>query len=333
VRDRGVTSHSVRALVCKELGSFDDVVVTDRDDPAPGPGQAVIEVKAAGANYVDGLMCLGRYQIKIPAPFVPGSEVAGVVSALADEPSTYSVGDKVMSSCGFGGFAQKVLVRTDSLVPIPDQLDFARAAAFIQSYSTAWFALARRTRVSEGEQVLVLGAGGGVGLACVDVATALGAKVIAAASSKEKLVAAKEAGAGETIAYEDEDLKTTARAISGGGVDVVVDPVGGHHSEPALRALGRFGRLCVIGFASGTIATVPLNQVLLNNRTVIGVDWGAWAMRNPGENQEVLAELVENLSAGRLHPVAPLERPLDDAVAVMAGLMDRTVTGKVVLVP
>jgi NADPH:quinone reductase len=323
----------VRALVCKELGSFDDVVVTEHDDPAPGPGQAVIDVKAAGVNYVDGLMCLGRYQIKIPAPFVPGSEVAGVVSALGDEPSTYSLGDKVMASCGFGGFAEKVLVRTDSLVPIPTQLDFARAAAFIQSYSTAWFALVRRAGLSEGEQVLVLGAGGGVGLACVDVATALGAEVIAAASSEEKLVAAKEAGAGETIAYEDEDLKTTARAISGGGVDVVVDPVGGHHSEPALRALGRFGRLCVIGFASGTIATVPLNQVLLNNRTVIGVDWGAWAMRNPDENQKILAELVDSLSAGRLHPVAPLERTLDDAVSVMAGLMDRTVTGKVVLVP
>jgi NADPH:quinone reductase len=323
----------VRAVVCKELGSLEDVFVTEREDPVPGPGQAVVDVKAAGANYVDGLMCQGRYQIKFPAPYVPGSEVAGVVSALGDGSGPYAVGDRVMSSCGFGGFAEKVLVRTESLVPIPPQLAFDRAGAFIQSYSTAWFALKRRARLSDGEQVLVLGAGGGIGLACVDVATALGAKVTAAASSDEKLMMAKAAGAASTIAYEDEDLKTTARTLSGGGVDVVVDPVGGRHSEPALRALGPFGRLCVIGFASGTIPSVPLNQVLLNNRTVIGVDWGAWAMRNPDENQELLSEVVDMVSSGRLDPVAAVERPLDEAVSVMAGLLDRTITGKVVLVP
>jgi len=165
------------------------------------------------------------------------------------------------------------------------------------------------------------------------VAVALGANVIAAASSTAKLAAARSMGATATIAYEDEDLKTTARAISGGGVDVVIDSVGGRHSEPALRATRKFGRLCVIGFASGPIASVPLNQVLLNNRTVIGVDWGSWAMGDPAGNRAVLDELVAMVEDGRLHPVEPVQRRLDEAAAVMAELLDRTVTGKVVLVP
>jgi NADPH2:quinone reductase len=193
--------------------------------------------------------------------------------------------------------------------------------------------MTRRSSVGEGEWVLVLGAGGGIGLAAVDVGVALGAKVIAAASSPAKLAAATAMGATATIAYEDEDLKTRAREISGGGVDVVIDSVGGHHSEPALRAMGRFGRFCVIGFASGPIASVPLNQVLLNNRSVIGVDWGAWAMGDIGGNSELLEELVALVENGRLHPTVPVERPLADAVAVMTGLLDRSLAGKVVLVP
>jgi NADPH2:quinone reductase len=195
------------------------------------------------------------------------------------------------------------------------------------------FTLTRRTSLAEGEWVLVLGAGGGVGLAAVDIATALGGRVIAAASAPPKLEAATAMGAEATISYEDEDLKARARELSGGGVDVVVDPVGGPHSEPALRALGHFGRFCVIGFATGTIASVPLNQVLLNNRTVVGVDWGGWTFKDPTGNRQVIDELMGLVARGRLHPTHPTSYPLDQAAEVMSGLIDRTVSGKAVLVP
>lgn len=323
----------MRAVVCQELGSLDHVVIEQRPTPEPGPGQVVVEVHAAGVNYVDGLMCQGRYQMKPATPYVPGGELAGVVSSVAADVSRVRVGDRVMVMNGFGAFAEQVVVAAAAVEPVPADLGFGSAAAFIQSYSTAWFTMTRRTSVAEGDWVLVLGAGGGIGLASVDVAVALGAKVIAAASTTARLAAAQSMGATATIAYEDEDLKTRAREIAGGGVDVVIDPVGGRHSEPALRALRRFGRLCVIGFASGPIASVPLNQVLLNNRTVIGVDWGMWAMGDLGANRELLGELVALVEAGRLHPTVPEERPFDDVVAVMSGLLDRSIVGKVVLVP
>jgi NADPH2:quinone reductase len=323
----------VRVVVCKELGPLDNVVVEERPPPAPGPGQVVVDVRAAGVNYVDGLICEGRYQMKPPVPYVPGGEIAGVVSALGDGVTRLSVGDRVMAMTGFGAFAEQVSVSATSLDPVPDALTFSQAATFIQSYCTAWFALARRTTVNEGEWVLVLGAGGGIGLAGVDVALALGARVVAAASSDEKLDAARRMGAQATVAYETEDLKSTVREITDGGADVVVDPVGGRHSEPALRATRSFGRFCVIGFASGPIASIPLNHVLLHNRTVVGVDWGAWAMHDPGGHRAMLEELIEMVQTGRLHPTRPIERPLEDAAAVMTALLDRTVTGKVVLVP
>jgi NADPH2:quinone reductase len=323
----------VRVAVCQELGPLDRVVIEERPSPLPGPGQVLVDVKATGVNYVDGLLCQGRYQMKPATPYVPGGELAGVVSAVGDDVTRVGVGDRVMAMTGFGAFAEQVVVNALAIEPIPGALGFGQAAAFIQSYSTAWFTMTRRTTVATGEWVLVLGAGGGIGLAAVDVAVALGAQVIAAASSPEKLAAAKAMGAIATIAYESDDLKSVARQISDGGVDVVIDSVGGRHSEPALRALRRFGRFCVIGFASGSISPVPLNQVLLNNRTVVGVDWGAWAITNPGGNREVLAELFELVESGHLHPTVPEERPFDDVVAVMEGLLDRSLSGKFVLVP
>ena len=326
-------SPAVRAVVCRELGPLDNVVVEERPSPVPGPGQVVVEVRAAGANYVDGLICQGRYQMKPRPPYVPGGEIAGVVQAVGEGVSRVAVGDRVMAMTGFGAFAERVLVNADALDSVPGSLDFGQAAAFIQSYSTAWFALTRRAQLCEGEWLLVLGAGGGIGLAAVDVGVALGAHVVAAASSEAKLAAARRMGADAVVGYEHEDLKTVVREVTGGGADVVVDPVGGRHSEPALRATRTFGRFCVVGFASGPIASVPLNHVLLHNRSVVGVDWGAWAMGDPAGNRALLDELVEMVESGRLHPVQPVERPLEEAAAVMAGLLDRTVTGKVVLVP
>ena len=323
----------MRTVVCNELGPLGGLAIEERGEPTPGEGQVVVDVRAAGVNFVDGLLCQGRYQIKPPIPFVPGGEIAGEVSAVGSGVTGVSIGDRVIAFTGFGGFAEQVVISAPTLVTMPDALGFGQAATLIQSYGTILFALTRRTSIKPGEWVLVLGAGGGVGLAAIDVARALGARVIAAASTKEKLDMAVAMGAEATIAYEDEDLKVRAREISGGGVDVVIDPVGGRHSEPALRATGPFGRFCVIGFASGPIAPVPLNQVLLNNRTVVGVDWGAWTFRDPIGNRRLLDELMGLISDGQLHPTVPSEYPLDQASSVMSGLIDRTLAGKVVLIP
>jgi NADPH2:quinone reductase len=323
----------MRTVVCPELGPLDNLVIEEREPPVAGEGQVVVQVRAAGVNYVDGLMCQGRYQIKPATPFVPGSELAGEVGSIGPGVTGVDPGDRVVVFTGLGAFAEQVVVPALSVLPMPDALTYAQAAALIQSYGTALFALTRRTLVAEGEHVLVLGAGGGVGLAVVDVARALGARVIAAASTEEKLEAARAMGAQSTIAYEHEDLKVRARALSDGGVDVVVDPVGGAHSEPALRALRPFGRFCVIGFAAGPIPTIPLNQVLLNNRTVVGVDWGGWMFRDPDGNQQVLAHLADLVGRGQLHPTVPTEFPLSDAARVMSDLIDRSLVGKAVLVP
>jgi len=321
------------AVVCNELGPLDTLLVEDRPTVDPAEGMVVIDVAAAGVNFVDGLICQGRYQLKPATPFVPGSEVAGTIAAVGPGVTGWSAGDRVLAFCGFGGFATQVVAPALSLVAVPDSIDLFQAAALIQSYSTMLFTLTRRTSVVPGEWVLVLGAGGGIGLAAIDMAVALGGHVIAAASTKEKLQAAVAMGAEATIAYETEDLKTRARQLSGGGVDVVVDPVGGRHAEPALRATRHLGRFCVIGFASGPIPTIPINQVLLNNRTLVGVDWGGWTFKDPFGNRALIDELMGMVADGRLHPTVPIQRPLAEAADVMAGLIDRTVTGKVVLVP
>jgi NADPH:quinone reductase len=323
----------VRAVVCGELGALETLAIEEVPSPSPGEGQVVVDVRAAGVNFVDGLICQGRYQIKPATPFVPGSEIAGDVTAVGAGVSGIEVGDKVIAFTGFGGFAEQVAVPALSLVPMPSTVDYAQAATLIQSYCTMLFTLTRRTTLAAGEWVLILGAGGGIGLAAVDVARALGGRVIAAASSPEKLEAARGLGAEAAIAYEEEDLKTRAREIAGGGVDVVIDPVGGKHSEAALRATRHLGRFCVIGFASGPIASIPLNQILLNNRTAVGVDWGGWTFKDPLGNRELIGELMAMVEEGRLHPVHPVAHHLDAAAPVMSGLIERSVSGKVVLVP
>ena len=323
----------MRRVACQELAPLDRLVIEDEPDPVAGPGQVVVAVRAAGVNFVDALFVQGRYQIKPPLPFTPGSEVAGDVSAVGEGVEGLAVGDRVLAMPWLGGYASHVAVPASGVVPIPGTLTYGQAAALVQSYGTMLFSLTRRTTLAEGEWVLVLGAGGGIGLAAVDVARHLGARVIAAASSDAKLAAAVAAGAEATIAYETEDLKTRARELSGGGVQVVVDPVGGRFTDPALRSLGWMGRYLVIGFAGGDIPHLPANQVLLNNRTVVGVDWGAWTGRDPEGNRQVLAELMDLAGAGALSPVEPAARPLDDVVAVLSELQDRQVAGKVVLVP
>nr|BFE32468.1 NADPH:quinone oxidoreductase family protein [Actinomadura rugatobispora] len=317
-------------MVCEELGS---VVVRDTAPVEPAPGQVVVAVEAAGVNYVDGLFVQGRYQIKPPLPFVPGSEIAGTIVAAAPGVTEPPVGTRVLAMCGLGGFAERIALAAASVVPIPAELDAARAATFTQSYCTGLFALRERGGLRSGETVLVLGAGGGVGLAAVQIATALGARVLAAASSAEKREAALAAGADAAVDTSSEDVKTAARAWSPGGVDLVYDPVGGRLADPALRSLREFGRYLVIGFASGDIPSLPLNQVLLRNRTVTGVDWGAWSGARPLEQRALLEELLAMVADGRLAPVAPRTAPLESAPAVLDDLLGRRVVGKVALTP
>ena len=325
----------MRRVVCSAFAPLDQLVVEEAPDPEPGPGQVVVAVEAAGVNFVDALLVQGLYQITPPLPFTPGMEVAGAVAAVGDGVEGVAVGDRVLATGFAGGYATHAVVPAGALSPIPAGLGAAQAAALVQSYATMLFALTRRTQVRAGEWVAVLGAGGGIGLATVDLAVALGARVVACASSEEKLAAAVAAGAEATVAYEDDkvDLKSAIREATGGGADVLVDPIGGDRAESALRALGWMGRYVVIGFAAGDIPRVPLNQVLLNNRTVVGVDWGAWTMRDRDGAAELDRELFDMVAAGRLHPVEPRAYPLEEAAAALTALQGRAVTGKIVLVP
>ena len=303
--------------------------VVESDDLVPRDGQVVVDVAAAGVNFVDALFVQGTYQIKIPPPFTPGSDFAGTVAAVGDGVDGFAVGDNVLGST-FGAYASQIAVAAGSLTRVPSTIGLDQAAALLQSYCTMWFAYTRRMSLQPGQRVLVLGAGGGIGLAAVDVACGLGATVIAAASSDDKLAAARAAGATETINYTTEDLKARGKEL---GVDVVVDPIGGDLAEQALRAAGWMSTYIVIGFASGPIPKFPINLVLLNNRTVIGVDWGAWTGRDPAGQTALLDELMTAVADGRLHPPAPTRRPLDDVSSVLQDALDRKLVGKTVLVP
>jgi NADPH2:quinone reductase len=325
--------RAMRRVVCREIGSPDQLEVETVDAPEPRAGQVVVAVRAAGVNFVDALLVAGKYQIKMTPPFTPGTEIAGEIVAIGDGVSGWSLGDRIAATSGMNGFAEQVAIGAPALRAVPDSMTFGQAATFVQSYATMLFAFTRRTTVRAGETVLVLGAGGGIGLATVDLARVLGLRAIAGASTPEKLAGAEAQGAIASIAYEREDLKTRARELSDGGVDIVVDIVGGAHAEPALRALRSGGRYLVIGFASGTIPTLPLNQVLLNNRSVVGVDWGGWAMKNPEENAALDAELFALAGRGELHPVEPEAFPLEDAGRVLSDLAGRRIVGKVVLTP
>ena len=323
----------MRAMVVNEFGPPEAIGIEERPEPEPGPGQVRIRVEAAGVNYVDSIMASGNYQFSPHVPYVPGSEVAGTVDAVGDGVETVAVGDRVLASCGFGGFSEAVVVKEDQAHAIPDGLDTATAATVVQAYGTGLFALEMRAGLKEGESLLVLGAGGGVGLAAVDVGHALGARVFAAASSEEKRAAALAAGAEAAIDYTTEDLKARARELAGGtGVDVVYDPIGGEMAEPCIRALGEFGRYLVIGFVGG-IPKVPTNQILLRNRSVVGVEWGGWALFHAEENEVLIRRLLDLLGSGKLHPTAPTAYPLEQGPQVLADLVARNLTGKAVLTP
>ncbi len=323
----------MRKVVCRQFGSLDGLAVVEEADPAPRPGEVVVAVRAAGVTFVDALLAQGQYQLKPPLPFTPGGEVAGIVATVGEGVTEPRPDERVLVSCGLGGFADRLAVPAAMARRLPAALSFGQGAALVQSYATALFALTRRTTVSSGDWMLVLGAGGGVGLAMVDVARHLGARVIAAASSDEKLAAAQAAGAEAGVRYDREDLKARVREISGGGVNFVADPVGGAQAEPALRTLRPFGQYLVLGFAAGAIPALKANLVLLQNRAVVGVDWGAWTFQHPNANAALIDEVLALAAAGAIHPSEPATYPLERAGEALQALLDRRVAGKVVLVP
>lgn len=320
----------MKTLQVQQLGTLDALEIVDIDSPDLLPGQIRVAVLASGLNYVDSLMIEGKYQIKPPLPYRPGSEIVGRVIEVGADVSNYKIGDRIFSPSG--GFAEEAVVYAARVVSIPDRLSDGQGATFMQSYLTAWFAFHKRAHVREGATMLVLGAGGGVGLAAVDLGVAMGMRVIAAASSAEKRQLALDRGAFAVIDVLNEDVKLRTRELCGGGVDIVYDPVGGDLAEPCLRALAPFGQYLVIGFVGG-IPRLPANHVLLTNRSVIGVDWGAWVAKNGEENQEMVIKVLAQITAGKLHPVEPVTYPMSKAVQAMRDLQDRKIAGKVVLIP
>lgn len=323
----------MRVVSCNSFGPVTDLVVEERPSWPVGPGAVRVRVTACGVNFVDGLFVQGLYQIKPPLPFVPGGEVAGVVTEVGEGVTTHAVGDRVFCSTGLGGFTDEVVVPAKRAWHTPDALTDGQAATFVQSYGTAWFALHRRARAQAGEWLLVLGAGGGIGLAAVDVGRAMGLHVIAAASSEDKRALAVSYGAEATIDTSGEDVKTRAKELSGGGVHMVYDPVGGALAEAGLRALRDDGQLLVLGFAGGEIPRLPANQILLRNRRVTGVDWGGWVSGHQEENQQMLGDVLAAISRDELHPVEPTAYPLDEVARALQDQLDRKVVGKSVLVP
>ncbi len=323
----------MRAVVCHELGRVEDLRVEELPTPEPGPGEVRVAVQAAGASYVDGLTVAGRYQFPLKPPYTPGGESAGVVDAVGEGVTGFAPGNRVFATTNTGAFADTLIAKPRQLVHLPEGIDVTIGASFLQVYGTAWFALKHRTVVRPGETVLVTGAGGGVGLAAIDVARSLGARVIAVASSEEKRAKAIAAGAFAAIDSTTENVKDRARELTDGeGIDIVYDVVGGEVSEAALRALRFDGRFCVVGFTAG-IGRIPLNLALLNNRTIVGVEWGGWVRRHAEENRQLVADVVAAIAAGDLHPVAPTIRPLTETGAVLSDLLERRAVGKIVLVP
>lgn len=323
----------MRAIVCNSFAPLDQLAIEDRPSPDLAAGQVRVRVTAAGVNFVDALIVQGLYQIKPPLPFVAGGETVGVVTELGEGVSSPAIGDRVLITSGFGGFATEMVYPANRVLVVPASLSDGQAATFMQSYMTAYFALVHRAQMQPGQWLLVLGAGGGVGLAAVDVGRALGLQVIAAASSADKREMALSRGAVAVIDSTNEDVKVRAKEISGDGVDAVYDPIGGRVGEECLRALREDGQFIVIGFASGDIPKLPANQVLLRNRRVTGIDWGAWVGRNPAANQELVAQLIALIESGAVHPVEPVSYPFDQAAQALADQQQRKVVGKAVLVP
>ncbi|HMK21928.1 MAG TPA: NADPH:quinone oxidoreductase family protein [Terriglobales bacterium] len=324
----------MKALVCKAWGLPETLVVEELTDPVAGPGQAVVRVHAAGVNFPDALIIQNKYQFTPALPFVPGSECAGLVESVGDGVKQVKPGDRVIALTGSGAFAEKVQAEAAALTPLPEGVDFAIGSAFLLTYGTAYHALADRGALKQGETLLVLGASGGVGIAAIEIGKALGARVIAAASSEHKRSICREHGADEVIDYTASDLKPLLAALTGGkGVDVVFDPVGGAFTEAALRNCAWRGRHLVIGFANGEIPRVPANLLLLKGCSLIGVFWGRYVKSEPTAWARDLGTLFLWLRQGRLRPHVAERYPLERGAEALAALLARRACGKLVITP
>ncbi|MFZ3153365.1 NADPH:quinone oxidoreductase family protein [Pseudomonas sp.] len=322
----------MKAVLCKAFGPAETLVLEEIASPEAKKNEVLLEVHAAGVNFPDTLIIEGKYQFKPPFPFSPGGEAAGVVTAVGEKVSHLKVGDRVMALTGWGSFAEAVAVPGYNVMPIPASMDFASAAAFGMTYGTSMHALKQRANLQPGETLLVLGASGGVGLAAVEIGKAMGAKVIAAASSAEKLEVAKAAGADELINYSDSNLKDEVKRLTGGqGADVIYDPVGGDLFDAAIRSIAWNGRLLVVGFASGRIPELPVNLTLLKGAAVVGVFWGAFAQRQPQDNAANFQQLFAWHAEGKLKPLVSQTFPLEQAAEAINTLGQRKAVGKVVV--
>jgi len=322
----------MKAVLCKELGPPEKLVVEDVPSLKAGKGQVVVSVKAAGVNFPDTLIIQGKYQFKPEPPFSPGGEVAGEIKEVGEGVAGFKPGDRVIAAATWGGFAQELVADADRLVRMPDEMDFVSASAFVLTYGTSYHALKDRAQLQAGETLLVLGASGGVGLSAIQIGKAIGARVIAAASSDAKLAVCKSNGADELINYASEDLRARVKAITAGrGVDVVYDPVGGAYSELALRDMAWNGRFLVVGFAAGDIPKIPLNLALLKGCSIIGVFWGAFTKNEAQKNRRNNEELMQLFVAGQVKPHIHATYPLERAAEALNEVLNKRVSGKVVL--
>lgn len=322
----------MKAIVCEQYGPPSDLKLKEVAGLSPKEGEVLVKVKACGVNFPDTLIIQGLYQFKPELPFTPGSDIAGIVKAVGPGVTHVKPGDAVFGFVVNGGFAEEVLVPATACFPKPAQMDFPVAASFMMAYGTSYHALKDRGRLAKGETLLVLGASGGVGLAAVELGKLMGAKVIAAASSTDKLKLCKAYGADEVLNYSEGHLKERIKELTQGkGVDVVYDPVGGDYSEPALRGMNWEGRYLVVGFAAGDIPKIPLNLPLLKGCSIVGVFWGSFAMKLPKRNMENTMQLMQWYAAGKLKPHLHAVYPLAETPRALEEMMHRKVMGKVVI--
>ena len=324
----------MRAILCRQPGGPDDLTLVDIPDPVPGPGEAVVKIEAAGLNFFDTLIIAGKYQTKPAFPFSPAAEFAGVVESTGAGAERVQAGDRVMGYAGYGCARERIAVKAETLVGIPDDLDFDRAAGLSITYGTTMHALKDRGKLQAGETLAVLGAAGGVGLAAVEIGKAMGARVIGCASSNEKCAFARQRGADETVNYTTTDLRDALKELTGGqGADVIYDPVGGDYAESALRATAWKGRYLVVGFAAGEIPKLPLNLVLLKGCDVVGVFWGAFTEREPAAQAANMAQIVAWCAEGKLSSHVHAIYPLADTAQALKDIAARRIMGKAILRP
>jgi NADPH2:quinone reductase len=323
----------MKAVLCKRFGSPESLVVEDIPSPKVNNAHVIVSVKACGVNFPDTLIIQGKYQYQPDLPFSPGAEIAGVVKEVGPGVSGIAVGDRVFAFIRSGGFSEEVSVPADKIFHIPEKMDFKIASAFIMTYGTSYYALKHRAQLESGETLLVLGAAGGVGLAAVELGKIMGARVIASASTDDKLMVCKKFGADELINYSTQDFRSAISKITNGkGVDVVCDPVGGEITEKALRCTGWKGRYMVMGFASGKIPKIALNLPLLKGNSIIGVFWSDFIRREKEAYICVLQDLISWFLEGKLNPLVSKTYPLEQADLALNDIMQRRVTGKIVLV-